>query len=378
MQRTATLAAIALLVGLPAIGAPAGKAPASQLKPGPWGSGWNPSDAAIADIDGDGNADLVVSYASTGRVNICLGDGTGSFGDAAEIETDPGVRAVAVGFRGGERVPFIAVLNRRTESVSFHLRDEEGRFVPLPTTLPAGKSPVAIAVGYSDADRLDPFVVVANQGSNDLSLYLPDESGGFAARTVDLKRKGQPDPSPSSVATGDFDSDGLMDDLVVTNKKYQTLTLLFGRERGEFERRYKDVLVREGPEDVAACSVGKPGEPLLVVANRLDREATIYARADESVFGLREAGLVRARGGLVSVSLAEVGTMGTALLAVASRVRGEVFVFLVEPGGETTEVGVFPADPDIRSVAAGCLSGADKPFVLAAGRGLYPIPLFDR
>ncbi len=378
--RARVLGACALLVLSaairPAHGAPPRTGSDLPIDRGPWGSGLDPSGVAIGDLDRDGNADIVVAYHATGKVNVCLGDGNGAFEGIAEIEAEIGIREVAIGFLGEGRRPFLAVLSPKTESLLLFVREEEGAFARLSPPAPTGKGPASIAIGYRDEGETEPFVAVVNETSHDLTVCDLSPAGVPAVRTVDLKLGGQPEPTPVSVASGDFDIDGRADDLAIVNRKYETVTILLRDDDGGFERKYKDFHVRSNPSDIAACAVGDAREPLLAVANRMAREATLYARREGSAFGFRELGEARSAGGLVSVSLTEVGTMGTALLAVAGRVRGEVTVFLVEPGGGTTLVGAYPADEAVRAVAVGCLSGRNKPFAVAAGRRLYPIPLF--
>jgi hypothetical protein len=346
------------------------------LRPGPWGSDLDPSDAAIGDIDGDSYADLVVCYHATGKVNVALGDGTGSFRGVAEIETETGIDAVAIGRRGGKREALLAVLNPMTERLLLYARSEEGPFARLLPDLPTGKTPVAVAFGYRDAAETEPFVVVVNQGTHDLTVVEPSSGGAFEAHTVDLKNAGQPEPTPTSVAVGDFDGDGRRDDLAIPNRKYETVTILFCAGGGKFERKLKDFRVGTNPADIAAAVVGQGRTPLLAVGNRVGVTTALYIRIKESAFGFRQIGDARTGGGAVSVAMTEVGTMGTALLAVGGRVRGEVEAFLVEPTGGTMSVGRFAADEAIGAVAVGCLSGTDKPFAVAAGRRLYTFPLF--
>jgi hypothetical protein len=90
------------------------------------------------------------------------------------------------------------------------------------TEVPAGISPQSVAVGDFNHNNFQDLVV-ANGGSNDVSILVGDNLGGFVS--------GNPFPagdSPSAVAVGDFNGDGKQD-LAVANIGSSTVSILLGQ-----------------------------------------------------------------------------------------------------------------------------------------------------
>jgi hypothetical protein len=76
-----------------------------------------------------------------------------------------------------------------------------------PLRLAVGTHPVAVMIADVNRDG-KPDLIVANGGSQNLSVYLGDSKGGF------VQAEGSPFPAgqnPSDIALGDFNGDGTTD-----------------------------------------------------------------------------------------------------------------------------------------------------------------------
>ncbi|MFN7975908.1 MAG: FG-GAP-like repeat-containing protein [Acidobacteriota bacterium] len=129
-----------------------------------------PTDTATADMNNDGELDVVVGLAaSPSKVQVFLKNGSAY---NAQTEASLGASGLqAIGLGDGDKNGFIdvmAVLGAGTDELVF-LGSTGGSFFP-PEVYSTGTGADAIAVGDADADT-DEDVLVANFGSDDLSYF---------------------------------------------------------------------------------------------------------------------------------------------------------------------------------------------------------------
>src|SRR5689334_4483004 len=93
------------------------------------------------------------------------------------------------------------------------------------TNYPTGSQPRGVAIGDLNKDG-HPDVVTANQGSNTITVYLGNGSGGLGSRADYVVGSG-----PFSVAIGDLDGDG-NPDVVVANLSSSNVSVLRGNGTG--------------------------------------------------------------------------------------------------------------------------------------------------
>jgi hypothetical protein len=179
-----------------------------------YAAGIGPVSVAVGDFNGDGKQDLAVAdvgdnYAKGQGVSVLLGQGDGTFLPAKSYVAWVDPSAVAVGDFNGDGKPDLAVANHGTfpytnGSVSVLLGQGDGTFPSTPA-FPAGDSPSAVAVGDFNGDGiLD--LAVANEDSDNVSVLLGKGDGTFLP-AIDYPAGS----TPSSVAVGDFNGDGKLD-----------------------------------------------------------------------------------------------------------------------------------------------------------------------
>lgn len=167
----------------------------------------NSSSLAVGYFNDDLDPDLVVANPLSDDVSLLLGGDGGSFGAPTRFAAGDAPSSVVAGDFNSDSRGDIAVASSRSNDVTVRLGGD-GSFGP-PTSYPVGASPSSIAAGYLNTrapddgdDDLDLDLVVANSGSDDVSVLLGDGSGSFGPASNFPAGDG-----PSSVAVGNFDRD---------------------------------------------------------------------------------------------------------------------------------------------------------------------------
>ena len=161
--------------------------------------------ASAADLDGDGDSDLMVVNELTSDVRIYrnLGDGTFETTPSGTIALEAGASPSEVSDFDGDGVEDLAVTNVFGGSVAVALGDGTGMFLE-PLSFGVGAEPRGMVVldveGDGDAD-----IVVTSSVRGDLALLENDGSGRFAVSSFGAR------VASWGIGTGDFDEDGILD-----------------------------------------------------------------------------------------------------------------------------------------------------------------------
>jgi len=123
----------------------------------------------VADVNGDGKLDLLVanvcgddSTCTYGSVGVLLGNGDGTFQAAKSINAgDPGTWSVAVADVNGDGKPDLLVSSRTYNTVGVLLGNGDGTFQPALAYASGGFNAISLAVGDVSGDGA-PDLVVAN------------------------------------------------------------------------------------------------------------------------------------------------------------------------------------------------------------------------
>ncbi len=183
-----------------------------------------PQAIALGDLNKDGSPDIAVVSSSANAVTVLLGDGTGHFHSPASGTFAVGSLplAVALADMNGDGNLDMLIANAGDNTVSELLGDGTGAFTVAPgSPFSAGSKPSSLAIGDFNGDGVADFIT-ANSNSNNVTLLLGSLAGGFTAATSSPFAAGS---NPAAVVIGDFNGDG-KPDAAIANLSGNSVTVL--------------------------------------------------------------------------------------------------------------------------------------------------------
>lgn len=216
----------------------------------------NPNDIAVADMNGDGNPDLVIANTQTPYITVLLGDGNGGFKPSAHspfaTKSYPHPHGVVVGNFMGDGKPAVITDSWGHHQILLIPTDGKGDLI-LPGKFFSADLHTDSGVAAADFNKdgnLD--IVTVDQDAGVVGLLLGDGKGGFR------KAAGSPFPAgdtPWMFTVGDANGDGIPDVAVVPYQPQMRdpgkvgLTVLLGDGKGGLSP------MRGSPFSLAGCQV---------------------------------------------------------------------------------------------------------------------------
>jgi len=297
-----------------------------------------------ADLNLDGNLDLVVSNSSDNTISVLLGNGDGTFRSQVTYAVGESPTEIRIADFDGDGKLDLAVTNSVSNTVSVLLGNGDGTFQSQ-VQYPTGTGSYGLAAADLNADgKLD--LVVTNYFANTVSVLLGNGDGTFQAH-VDYAVG----PVPSSVAVGDFNRDGKLD-LAVTNlSSVDTVTVLLGNGDGTFSTG-NSYSAGFQPRYVTAADLNGDGKLDLAVANQGDGTISILLGNGDGTFKTQVRYATTSRP--TSVIAADLNGDGKLDLATADNNSvGTVSILLGNGDGSFQPHKAFSAGPSANGVAVG-------------------------
>jgi hypothetical protein len=209
--------------------------------------------AAVADLNGDGIADIITSSVTGYGYVVLRGKGDGTF-LAPVVSATGTLGPIALADWNGDG--FLDAIGADAESTSLiALNAGDGSF-PLENVslFNPGGDATSFAVGDFDNDGRPDMALTTSQGT--VNIYIPAIGGGPALTAG---------TTPAFVAIGDFNRDG-NSDLAVASSGSNNVTILLGNGNGTFQPGV-NYAVGTAPVHLLVADLNGDGKQDLAVAN---------------------------------------------------------------------------------------------------------------
>jgi hypothetical protein len=190
------------------------------------------------DYNADSILDLAVAHFGNSNISILLGNGSGGRGDGtfvsvASYSVGAYPNFVTTGDFNADSILDLAVPNG-SNYVSIFLGNGsggrgDGTFAPR-VDYPVGGQPYSMIMGDFNDDRIVDLAT-ANSASDTVSVFLGNGISGRGSGTFAARVDYAAGTAPSSLAIGDFNTDSIQD-LVVANLDSNTVSMLLGNGGG--------------------------------------------------------------------------------------------------------------------------------------------------
>ncbi len=217
-------------------------------------AGVRASSITSADLDGDGDLDLVTANFFT--IELFWNDGSGVFSEPAGIEVDRATRFVTTGDLHGDGLLDLLYTNTSNDDIGFRLNAGAGSFTEA-VSIPVGDYPTAAVIDDFNGDgSMD--ILVLNSRDDTASMLAGNGDGTFAeALTFPIGSR-----RPSQMATADLDGDG---DLDLATSNMESVSIFHNDGSGAFS--FADNFPAR-PTQILAEDIDGDGDPEIIFGTR--------------------------------------------------------------------------------------------------------------
>jgi hypothetical protein len=304
----------------------------SQANGSPFSAGQNPADIAIGDFNGDGNVDIAIANHGVKLVTVLLGNGKGQFsfapGSPFSVESNPHPHGIAVADFNGDKKPDIAIDSWAENEVLVMFGKGDGTFQTPGMKFDVGKRPYQRLRTADVNEDGSPDIITSNFDAASVSVLLGDGRGNFTRKDFPTP------PDPFGIAIADLNGDHHLDIAIAhysghgTDPSKNALSALVGDGKGNFAlAKGSPFSTGHYPGTLAAGDLNSDGIADIVVPNYEDGTLTVYLCGRN---GITLAGYSPIRTGHTphGVAIADLNHDGKADVVVAEEEDNDVLVLI--------------------------------------------------
>jgi hypothetical protein len=342
-----------------------------------------PVSVAIADVNGDGIADLLVGNTGNnqegpGTLSVLLGNGDGTFrtapGNPAATPSRPVDLIVAD--LNGDGHPDLVIGSAYDGTVGVLFGNGDGTFhdqqlivgTGVPNKAMNGTPYIAGVIAVDVNGDGKPDLVAVNSSTSTVTILLNQMMPGDMAVHFDVEKPPQPitvGNAPIAITATDFNGDGNVD-LAVVNYFDDNVSVLLGDGHGGFQTQGSPLALAPGAGEVVSADLNGDGHPDLVVANTAyfkvfaGNTVSVLLNKGDATFEDQKAYTVG--GKPVALAVADLNSDGRLDIVTANHDNANVT--LLEGRGDGTFPGTAGSHP--AGVALADLNGDGKPDLILA------------
>ena len=309
-----------------------GKGGFSQSDGSPFSAGQDPTDITTGDFNGDGNLEVAIANHGVKTVTVLLGKGKGQFsfgpGSQFSVESNPHPHGIAAADFNGDKKPDIAIDSWAENKVLVLFGKGDGGFQTPGVKFDVGKMPYQrLRTADLDEDG-NADILTSNFEGSSVSILLADGRGHFNRRDFAVPS------NPFGIAIADLNGDHHLDLGIfhysghATDRSKNGVSVLFGDGHGNFALAPGSPFpVGQYPANIAAGDLNGDGIADIVISNYEDGTLTIYLCGRN---GITLAGYSPIRVGHTphGVAVADLNHDGKGDIVVAEEEDNDVLVLL--------------------------------------------------
>lgn len=298
----------------------------------------------VGDFNADGNLDLAVVTVDSSKassVHVMLGNGDGSFQAGVDYSAGLNTKSIATADVNGDGDSDVIVINSDDNSIGVLLGNGDGTFQPQ-MTFATGSAPQSLAIVDVNGDGY-PDVLTANSSDNTVAVLLGNGDGTFQPATTYVTGT-----TPTTMSVADLNGDGIAD-IATAQSGENTIDILLGNSDGTFQPKL-EIALSSTANTLNAADFNGDSKLDLVYTNAAAGTATVLLAKGDGSFDVKDAAST-----LVSPSVAVSGDLnndGLADVVAASNIANNNISVLLSQHTQQASISGVALDPTLHNVTA--------------------------